>query len=302
VAERDEFYSQQQQQDKPSKNQYTNLPVDRIIHGKVQPPQEPPAPTRGREDYKQLFKAELLEERQPIRKNEDYIHRVMAPSFLTDQKHNPAYSKGESSVYGVGPYAEKRDLKLGLPKLKHLGSRIDSSRPYHLVGKLVRDRAAVNERVKSLSTTQPAATRLEREREEFRHVWRRYISEEEMGELTDYQDFYGRLEAAKKRFSRDYQSEYRLNLRQILLYDNKRYEMGGAIDRHQEEQFYERIRKLLRRDQKRQLKRKRRTKLREYRRAVGKHNKQLFEEIFISYHRSAIKDIKQERNNASLAK
>jgi hypothetical protein len=28
----------------------------------------------------------------------------MAPSFLTDQKHNPAYSKNESNIYGVGPY------------------------------------------------------------------------------------------------------------------------------------------------------------------------------------------------------
>lgn len=115
-----------------------------------------------------------------------------------------------------------------------------------------------------------------------------------MGELTDYQAFYGRLEEAKKRFSQDYQSEYRVNLKQILLYDNKRYEMGGAIDKKQEEQFYERIRKLIRRDQRRQQRKKRKTRLREYRKAVGgKHNKQLFEDIFISFHRSAIKDIKQ---------
>ena len=101
-----------------------------------------------------------------------------------------------------------------------------------------------------------------------------------------------------------------MNLRQILLYDNKRYEMGGAIDRKQEEQFYERIRKLIRRDQRRQQKKKRRNRLREYRRAVGgRHNKQLYEDIFISYHRSVIKDIKQdredarqERPNASIAK
>lgn len=100
---------------------------------------------------------------------------------------------------------------------------MESGKPYHLVGKLIRDRAVINERVKSLSTTQPPANRLDREREEYKHVWKRYISEEEMGELTDYQAFYGKLEEAKKRFSLDYQSEYRVNLRQILLYDNKRY-------------------------------------------------------------------------------
>ena len=64
-------------------------------------------------------------------------------------------------------------------------------------------------------------------------MWQRYISEEEMGELTDYNEFYARLEEAKRQFSREHQSDYRLNLRQILLYDNKRYEMGGAIDSKQ---------------------------------------------------------------------
>lgn len=69
--------------------------------------------------------------------------------------------------------------------------------------------------------------------------------------------------------------------------------MGGVIDRKQEEKFYERIRKLIRRDQKRQLRKRRRNKLRDYRRAVkGKSNKRLFEDIFINYHRSAIRSIK----------
>jgi hypothetical protein len=87
----------------------------------------------------------------------------MAPSFLTDQKNNIVFSKGEASIYGVGPYAEKRDLKLGLPKIKHLSAKIDkieSNKTYHLVGKLVRDRAMINERVKSFSTTQPPLNRL----------------------------------------------------------------------------------------------------------------------------------------------
>ena len=79
--------------------------------------------------------------------------------------------------------------------------------------------------------------------------------------------------------------------------------MGGAIDKEQEERFYERIRKLIRRDTRRQQKKKRRVKLRQYRKAVGgKQKRRLFEDIFISYHRSVIKDIKEERKNASIAK
>lgn len=49
----------------------------------------------------------------------------MAPGFLTDQQNNVSFSKGEGSIYGVGPYAEKRDIKLGLPRIRHLSNRID---------------------------------------------------------------------------------------------------------------------------------------------------------------------------------
>ncbi len=53
--------------------------------------------------------------------------------------------------------------------------------------------------------------------------------------------------------------------------------MGGVIDRKQEEQFYERIRKLIRRDVKRQQRRKRKHRLREYRKVVGcKEKRRLF--------------------------
>ncbi len=39
-------------------------------------------------------------------------------------------------------------------------------------------------------------------------------------------------------FSHEHQSDYRLNLKNILLYENKRYELGGAITKKQEEHFY----------------------------------------------------------------
>lgn len=94
MAERDQFYQQQQADKLKDKNQYTNMPVDKIIHGKVQPPPEPLPQPKDKEEYKQLFKPELLEPRESIRRNKDYIHKVMAPSFLTDDNHNPNYSKG----------------------------------------------------------------------------------------------------------------------------------------------------------------------------------------------------------------
>ena len=100
--------------------------------------------TTTNNDFKQNFKPEFMEEKEPIRKNEDYIHKVMAPSFVTDQKNNISFSKGEGSVYGVGPYAERRDLKIGLPKLKHLDKKIEEMGSYHLIGKLTKDRGVIN--------------------------------------------------------------------------------------------------------------------------------------------------------------
>jgi hypothetical protein len=44
----------------------------------------------------------------------------MAPTFLTDNKNNISYSKGENYMYGVGVHSEKRDLKIGLPKIKNI--------------------------------------------------------------------------------------------------------------------------------------------------------------------------------------
>ncbi len=46
-----------------------------------------------------------MQEKEGIRKNQEYIHKVMAPSFLTDQKNNVSFSKGEGEIYGVGPFA-----------------------------------------------------------------------------------------------------------------------------------------------------------------------------------------------------
>lgn len=238
-----------------------------------------------------------MEEKKPIRQNHYYIHKTMAPKFLTDSEHDISYSKGqEGTLYGVGPYAEKRDLKLGLPKLAKMQQGLKShNQSYHVVGKLTRNRKDINERVKSYSMVgEEKVSRVEKEREEYRHVWGRYISEEEMGQLTNYRDFYGRLEEAKRYFSKDYQSEYRLNLKQIFIYENKRYEMGGVITTQQQNNFYQRMAKLIKRDQRRNNRRKRKQKLRDYRRAVGSsQHKQLFEGIFLDYHRKAIRSLKE---------
>ena len=72
-------------------------------------PEPPPLPQQQTSahvsDYKSNFKPELMEEKEGIRKNEDYVHKVMAPSFVTDQKNNIQFSKKEGEVYGVGPFA-----------------------------------------------------------------------------------------------------------------------------------------------------------------------------------------------------
>lgn len=68
----------------------------------------------------------------------------MAPSFVTDQKNNISFGRAEGSIYGVGPYAEKRDLKIGLPKLKHIDRKIEEIGSYHVIGKLTKDRSVIN--------------------------------------------------------------------------------------------------------------------------------------------------------------
>ena len=89
----------------------------------------------------------------------------MAPSFVTDQKNNIQFAKNEGSVYGIGPYAEKRDLKIGLPRLKYIDKKLPPVASYHVVGKLTRDRGQINDRVKSFSITEQPLTKLEKEKQ-----------------------------------------------------------------------------------------------------------------------------------------
>lgn len=50
-----------------------------------------------------------------------------------------------------------------------------------------------------------------------------------MTELNNYKQFYSKLEQAKKQFGFEFQSQFRLNLRPMLAYENKRYELGGIL-------------------------------------------------------------------------
>ncbi len=68
----------------------------------------------------------------------------MAPSFITDNKHNISYAKNEGIVYGVGPYSEKRDLKIGLPRIKYMEKKVQELGSYHVVGKLTKSREVIN--------------------------------------------------------------------------------------------------------------------------------------------------------------
>lgn len=87
-----------------------------------------------------------------IRKNDDYIHKVIAPSFLTDQKNNISYIEKEGSIYGLGAQEERRDIRLNLPKIKFMKDyKVKDDKSYHIigkiffsVGKLTKDRTAIN--------------------------------------------------------------------------------------------------------------------------------------------------------------
>ena len=68
VAEREQFYQRQEAKQRVS---HGANPVDKIIHGKMQP--EPPldqmqVSAKG-SDYRSNFKPELMEEKEGIRKN-----------------------------------------------------------------------------------------------------------------------------------------------------------------------------------------------------------------------------------------
>lgn len=45
----------------------------------------------------------------------------MAPAFLTDDQNNISYAKiREGEIYATSANDEKRDLKIGMPKLRHM--------------------------------------------------------------------------------------------------------------------------------------------------------------------------------------
>ena len=68
IAERNEFYQKEEQ--KKIRNQYSNQPIEKIIHGKVQPELSSiNNATVIQSDYRSNFKQELMEEKESIRKN-----------------------------------------------------------------------------------------------------------------------------------------------------------------------------------------------------------------------------------------
>ena len=56
------------QNDTKIKNNHTNIPIEKIIHGKMQP-EKLPEPQQTTSDYRTNFRPELMEEKEPIRKN-----------------------------------------------------------------------------------------------------------------------------------------------------------------------------------------------------------------------------------------
>ena len=174
------------------------------------------------------------EAKASLREAKSYIHKVMAPSFLTDDNNNLSFAEKEGQIYSTTANNEKRELKIGLPKLKHMEFRVKPVKSYHIVGKLTSDRSLINEKVRSASISMAQnndKSKLEIEMEENKYIWSRYIDEEEMKELNNYKEFYAKLGEAKQKFGMEFQSEFRANLKPMLAYENKRYEMGGVLSK-----------------------------------------------------------------------
>jgi hypothetical protein len=114
--------------------------------------------------------------------------------------------------------------------------------------------------------------RIDQLKNDYHHIWNRYINEDEIDELTNYADFYQQLEKYKQTFSREYESSYRKNLKPIFLYENKRYEMGGMITRQEEERFYEKMKKLINKDERKKKKKEKKIRFRQYKKTFKNKN------------------------------
>lgn len=82
----------------------------------------------------------------------EYEHKVMAPVFMTDNQNNISYSQNkQGQIYSNNAIAQKRQLKIGMPKPKNIDFRVKQLKSYHVVGKLTTDRSLINDKVKSFS-------------------------------------------------------------------------------------------------------------------------------------------------------
>lgn len=67
-------------------------------------------------------------------------------------------------------------------------------------------------------TKETDESKLESMKEDNKHIWGRYIDEEEVQQMNNYQEFYYKLQEAKRKFGQEFQSEFRVNLRPMLAY------------------------------------------------------------------------------------
>ena len=76
--------------------------MDRTIHQKPLKPEEP----KVEEDLNvPVIKKEA---KVSLRETKNYIHRVMAPSFLTDNENNISFADKEGQIYSNNANNEKR--------------------------------------------------------------------------------------------------------------------------------------------------------------------------------------------------
>ena len=103
-------------------------------------------------------------------------------------------------------------------------------------------------------------------------------------------------------FTEEFRSDYVRMINLELEYEDTRHDMGGVITKELKEKFSERIRKLIARDDRKKLRRKKR------RGVAYQHNtkhfrngddKVLFNHVFLDYHRSEIRRVRQHSSHNS---
>lgn len=125
-----------------------------------------------------------------------------------------------------------------------------------------------------------------------------------MHELTDFKEFYEKLYRFKKMFTEEFRSDYVRMIHLELEYEDTRHDMGGVITKEVKEKFSQRMQKLIARDDRKKRRRKKRRGVafqHSTKRFRNGDERQLFNHVFLDYHRSEIQRARQHSSHNSVA-